>query len=131
FWVAILLIGGVGSAVLEDVDRHERIQVAFRNGRQFCSQQLAELQTEAMKDDWRPTVSYIANLSRIGEQLLGTNKSWETLYAWMPPETRAQFLYNNVLSPQFPWYWCGAVLIALFGLSACILNFQIKSLAWL
>lgn len=128
FWIAILLIGGVVSTVLENVDRHERIQVAIRNGGQFGSQQLAESQTDAMNDDWRPTVSYIANLSRIGEQLLGTNRSWETLYAWMPPANRAQFLYDHVLSPQYPWYWSGAVLIGLFGLSVCILNFQIKSL---
>ena len=29
---------------------------------------------------------------------------------------------------QFPWYWSAAVLVGLFGLSACILNFRIKSL---
>ena len=85
---------------------------AFRwrtvSGTWIGGQSIGELQTEAMKDDWRPTVSYIANLSRIGEQLLGTNKSWETLYAWMPPET-IRSSCTAFLSPQYPWYWSGVV----------------------
>ena len=37
------------------------------------------------KDDWRQLVSYTANLSRMGWQLFGTNKAWETFAMVAPP----------------------------------------------
>jgi hypothetical protein len=40
---------------------------------------------------------------------------------------RPEFLLNYQ-GFQYPWYWSAAVLIALAGLSICILNFAIKSL---
>jgi ABC-2 type transport system permease protein len=126
-WIGILVIGAVVSSVLESIDYHERIRAAYRDGARPSRADIAAIQQEISADDWRPLVSYTANLSRIRGELLGTNKSWETLYAWMPPDTRAQFL-NRFLGPAYPWYWSAAVLLALLGLSTCILKFKIKSL---
>jgi ABC-2 type transport system permease protein len=129
FWVAILLIGGIVATVLEGVEQHQRIRTLNANiGSSQNDETRIAIETEAFKNDWRPAVSYVSNLSRIGEQLLGTNRCWETLYQWMPVNDRLRFLYTKLLGPQFPWTWSAAVLLGLFGLSACILNLQIKSL---
>ncbi len=83
---------------------------------------------ELSKNDWRPLVSYAANLSRLGQALLGTNDTWRRLSNLSPdPESRDRVL-STFAGPEFPWYWSAAVLLALFGLSTCILNLSIKSL---
>jgi len=79
------------------------------------------------RTDWRTLVSYTDNLSRIGQQLLGTNACWETLSELRPANERRRFLLNRAGS-QYPWYWSAAVLAGLFGLSVCILNFRVKSM---
>jgi ABC-2 type transport system permease protein len=128
FWIGLLIISSVVASVLESVEMHQQMRAEFgANGRNVDPEQLIAAQAEAWKTDWRPAVSYVANLSRIGEQLLGTNRSWEKLYEWMPARQRFQF-FSNILSPQFPWYWSAIVLLALFGISACILNLRVKSL---
>src|SRR5262249_50084668 len=113
--------------VLGEVEHEQRMHAAFRNNQRPSRDELMALQSVDAQDDWRPTVSYTANLSRIGTQLLGTGRSLESLNQWMPPEQRAQAQYY-LLGPQFPWTWSAAVLLGLFGLSACILNLRIKSL---
>ena len=72
-------------------------------------------------------VSYTANLSRIGHRLLGTEAAWREWSQLLPPQERNSFLLN-ALGPQYPWYWSAGVLAALLGLSACILNFRVRSL---
>jgi ABC-2 type transport system permease protein len=128
FWVAVLMISGIVSSVLESVDQQQQRRLNRTSDQMVSSDDLVAQPAEAWKTDWRPVVSYTANLSRIGEQFLGTNACWETLYQFMPPIRRAEFLHKNVMSPQFPWIWSAVILLALFGLSACILNFQVKSL---
>ena len=44
-----------------------------------------------------------------------------------PAEMRVRFLLQ-LMAPQYPWYWSAGVLAVLFGLSAWILNFRIRSL---
>ncbi len=79
---------------------------------------------EDSKSNWRPIVSYQANLSRIGSELLGTDAAWKTLSAL--PIARGHRISDP--EPSYPWYWSGAVLAGLFVLSACILSLSVRSL---
>src|SRR5262249_23629080 len=71
FWVGILVIGAVVSNVLESIDYHERIRAAYRSGDRPSRADIAAIQQELSANNWRPIVSYTANLARIGETLLG------------------------------------------------------------
>ena len=77
--------------------------------------------------NWRPLVSYQANLDRIRQALLSSDAAWDRL-AKLNPSKRREEMFENVRGPRYPWYWSAAVLVGLFGLSACTLNFTIKSL---
>ncbi len=81
----------------------------------------------AGETDWRPLISYRSNLERVGEQLLGTRKCWDRLSLLKSADERDRFIYDHA-GPQYPWYWSALVLAALFGLSAWILNFRVRSL---
>ena len=128
FWVGVILVGSIVAGVLQDADRQQQMRAFRRNpDRAQAFDDLVAAQMEASKTDWRPLVSFTANLSRVGQYLLGSSKSWESLSQSLPPKERAAILFN-VVGPQYPWYWSAAVLVCLAGLSACILNFRIKSL---
>ena len=45
----------------------------------------------------------------------------------LPREARDRSCSTTV-GPQYPWYWSAASWLLLFGISACILNFRVKSL---
>jgi ABC-2 type transport system permease protein len=89
--------------------------------------ELAREDLEAAKTDWRPLVSYTANLSRIGRHWLGADASWEKVAETVPADERDRFLLENK-GAQYPWYWSAAVLAVLMGLSVCILNVRVRSL---
>jgi ABC-2 type transport system permease protein len=89
--------------------------------------QLKQKEFEDARSDWRPLVSYTSNLIRVGDALLGTDKCWERLSLDKPAEARNQYLINN-MAPMHPWQWSAFVLLVLFGISVCILNFRVKSL---
>jgi ABC-2 type transport system permease protein len=125
FWLAILMVGGMLASVLAEAERHQRMHEFRHSGGGFAG--FASAQVAASERDWRPLVSYTANLSRIGQQLLGVRQSLEKVSGWLPPNDRDQLLLNFI-GPQFPWYWSAYVLLFLLGLSAWILNRQIKSL---
>jgi hypothetical protein len=91
------------------------------------NEELLTEQIEAAKSDWRPLVSYTANLHRVGERLLQTNAAWERLSQLSPVGQRSQILVQ-MMGNQYPWYWSAGVLIAVFLVSACILRFSVKSL---
>jgi ABC-2 type transport system permease protein len=82
---------------------------------------------QAAERDWRPMVSYLSNLSRVGERMLGTNRSWESLGQVLPPGQREVFVHQFT-GPRYPWHWSAVLLLGLFGLSACVLNFRVRSL---
>src|SRR5262249_53690348 len=88
FWIAILMISGIVSSVLESVDQQQRMRMNRGSQQIESPDDFASRQAEALKTDWRPAVSYTANLSRIGEQFLGTNACWESVYQFMPPMKR-------------------------------------------
>jgi hypothetical protein len=91
-------------------------------GHDFFAEQL-----RASESNWRPLVSYTSNLSRVGQELLGTDAVWRRLSELRPRPEQSLFLLQY-MGPQYPWYWSAAVLTGLLALSACILNFRIKSL---
>lgn len=155
-WVGVWVVSGIVAGVLEAAHQQERAQRMWRAQQQIAQQQMIQQQAgqadtdqqqidqqpagppnaadsflaaeiEAAKTNWRPLVSYTANLSRVGQKLLGTERAWERLAQLQPPGQRSLFLLQNMGS-QYPWYWSAAVLAALFALSAWILNRSIKSL---
>ncbi len=152
FWVGIWFVSFAVGGILETSDREQRRQAMYRNmpmqrfepsmnspdqyirqqqgwhmARQKAQEQFQAEENRAARSNWRPLVSYTANLSRVGQHLLGTNASWEKISQLQPPEQRDRFLLD-FMGPQYPWTWSAGVLLILFGLSACILNLQVKSL---
>jgi ABC-2 type transport system permease protein len=126
-WMGIWLITSTVSLILSQVAQVQRMQQSERHPGMWASEEIVASEIEAAKSDWRPLVSYTANLRRVGESLLGTNAAWERLSQLSPAGQRGPIMMQMVNS-QFPWYWSAAVLAALLGLSAWILNYSIKSL---
>jgi ABC-2 type transport system permease protein len=133
-WLGIWALSGATATILQAVDydqrRHEfnrELGDVSNEVRRNRSADFQEQSLEFAKTDWRPLVSYTANLSRIGQHLLGTQASWERLGQLQPGNRKAQFLRNNS-GATYPWYWSAAMLAGLFGFSTCLLNFRIKSL---
>lgn len=150
FWIGIWFISSAVGGILDSVDREQRQHAMYRSIRVEShgqggpgealrmqrqweqAMQQAQLKfaadEEALdKRNWRPLPSYTANLSRIGDQLLGTNAAWESVGKLLPPEERVEVL-RQFTGPKYPWTWSAAVLLGLFGLSAWILNTRVKSL---
>jgi len=133
YGLLISLSAGLLILALSSLSRNSRYVALFWIGMWFVTSAVSgALETgyrerAARQRDWRPLVSYTANLGRVGEQLLGTEAAWVKLSQFQPPHQRAMFLLD-VMGPRFPWYWSAAVLVVLMGLSACILNYTIKSL---
>ncbi|HLJ95115.1 MAG TPA: hypothetical protein VKU02_18205 [Gemmataceae bacterium] len=109
---------------------------------------------EVADRDWRPTISYTANLDRLADLLLGTDSAWVTIgrevdrprrlagpmmALGMNPRERAQMaallaqptserrLANQIVA-QYPWYWSAGILAGLLVFSLCVLTFRIQSL---
>jgi ABC-2 type transport system permease protein len=157
FWLVIWLVSGITGTILDTVAQEQRRHQFYyknmvaaqpvrspnqppptpeeRSREQRAAQDAhqkawADFEAEefrAAKTNWRPLVSYTANLSRMGQQLLGTDASWQTLSELKSPNERERFMLEHG-GAQYPWYWSAGVLLFLFGLSACILNFRVKSL---
>jgi len=152
FWLSIWIVSNIVSGVLETTQQVQRRNAHFRQAAVVQSApagktreerrrhqqaiqdaqqaRFAEFETQqldASKSDWRPLVSYTANLSRVGRQLLGTDACWEKLSEVQPPPLRKRFV-AQWSGPQYPWYWSAGVLAGLFGLSACILSLSVRSL---
>lgn len=155
-WLAFFLGSGSIAAVLEGVDREQRQHAGYRRtyelqqlsqppdhpltpeeqvrwqenwqkAQQEMIQSYESRELEAAKTTWRPLVSYTANLTRLGQQLLGTRACWEKLAQLQPVGMRQQFLLH-VGGYRYPWYWSAGVLAGLLGISTCILHRSIKSL---
>lgn len=126
-WLGIWVITGTVSLVLVRVDQEERIRAHGMRHRIWQNEQFLTKEIEAEKTDWRPLVSYSANLRRIEERLLNTNASWQRLGDITPAGRRGPFLMQ-MLGTQQPWYWSAAVLLGLAALSVGTLHLTIKSL---
>jgi len=127
FWMSIWIVTSTVSWVLITVDQEQRLNEAGMRRRVWANEEFLARELEAQESDWRPLISYTANLRRIEERLLGTNESWQRLSQLSPAGTRGP-LMMQMMNTQHPWYWSAAVLAGLFVASACILNLSIKSL---
>jgi ABC-2 type transport system permease protein len=126
-WMGLWILTSTLSLILIQVAQVQRMHQSGTHPGMWASEEIVASEIEAAKSDWRPLVSYTANLRRVGEHLLGTNASWERLSQLSPAGQRGPIMLQMVNS-QFPWYWSVAVLFGIFGLSAWILNYSIKSL---
>lgn len=154
-WLGLWFVSSVVGSVLEGVHHQQMRYAAFAGTQQFHGRHFhhephaartpqqwhqrmvawqksqAVYQAAVLHDtqtDWRPLVSYIGDLSRIEDHLLGLNSAWRKLAKLEPSITARNRLLARYTGPQFPWYWSVAVLVFLFGLSLCILNLSIRSL---
>jgi len=149
-WIVICCVGFLVAFFLNEEDQSQRERRRARTPARAVSVQpqspeqaqkdrlaaeayqkaLEDAQAEevrANKTNWRWLVSYADNLTRVGQQLLGTEACWEKLSELRSPNDRERFMLNHA-GPRYPWYWSAAVLAGIFGLSVCILNFRVKSL---
>jgi ABC-2 type transport system permease protein len=151
FWLGVWIVSAITAIVLEATDQSQRRQQSFNRAmaaqkdldgpqgkdsrksmgldiekRRQVREQFAKEEAENRKSNWRPIVSYQANLSRIGSELLGTDAAWKTLSSLQPARGRVRDTSEPIAA--FPWYWSAVVLAGLFGLSACILSFSVRSL---
>jgi ABC-2 type transport system permease protein len=127
FWMGIWILTSTVSLVSLKIEQEQRRHQAGVHSRFWANEEFLNDEIAAAKTDWRPVISYTSNLSRVGEHLLHTNAAWERLGQLSPPGQRNQILLQ-LMGNQYPWYWSAGVLAVLFALSACILNFSIKSL---
>ncbi len=113
-------------------------------------EEIEQAEVQAGKTDWRPLLSYTANLDRLGESILGADAAWVQIgrayerrrfqleglasmaagpfannFAPQPVDERR---LANSWVPQYPWTWSAAVLAVFFALSLCILCTRVKSL---
>jgi hypothetical protein len=94
--------------------------------------------TAGQRADWRPLCSYVTNLDRMAEGLLGTDAAWVALGRAVPVHTtmgrpsRAEpddeRIFADRLVLQYPWEWSAGVLAAVLGLSLWTLSRRVKSL---
>jgi ABC-2 type transport system permease protein len=145
FWLGIWFVSLTLSAVMTEADRDQRRREFYMDvnnqimavpqdqrlawirshPRRFNDFESAEL--EHSKTEWRPMISYVENLKRISQKMLGTDVAWISLSKLQPVDDRNRFL-ANAMGYQYPWYWSGILLAGLFGISACILNLRVRSL---
>jgi ABC-2 type transport system permease protein len=126
FWLAAWLGTGMVSTILQGIEHEQRQHAQWQSGG-FNQPDYVEKELEAARSNWRPVVSYTANLARIGEEMLGTPEAWDKI-ASLRPGGEGEMARLRNLPVQYPWTWSAGVLAALFVLSAWILNRSIKSL---
>jgi ABC-2 type transport system permease protein len=106
----------------------------------------AAAETEELRGDWRPLLSYVANLDRMADFFLDTEAAWVTMGkavarsqeaiggAFGPSRMRRHdpLIDEHSLANQFvmqsPWQWSVGVLAGLLGLSTWTLIRRVKSL---
>jgi ABC-2 type transport system permease protein len=132
--------------VVKDPQEHLRLlgrrEELVREQQQLMNRHWAEGQTEydqAQRGDWRPLLSYTANLQRIGVALLGSRAAWEKVDELRDARIREMmaqgggFYYRGEslasrMTPSYPWWWSGAILLVLAVASVVVLNARVKSL---
>jgi hypothetical protein len=90
--------------------------------------------------NWRPLLSYTANLERLGDGLLQTDAAWvqigravEKARQIVPLGPAAAAATNerrlaDQIVPQYPWTWSAGVLLVLLGISVWTLTRRVRSL---
>ncbi len=127
FWLGIWFVTGLVAGILIKVEREEQMQRGHFGRFVWFQDDVVDDQLAAAKSDWRPLISYTRNLTRLGDEMLGTRRAWEK-FSEIRPMGQRGWLRSFLLDMQHPWYWSAMVLVAVFGLSACILNVAVKPL---
>jgi ABC-2 type transport system permease protein len=117
-WVGLWFVSNITASMLNTAFMFEQSRSGNRP---------SFLEARTSPANWSTLVSYTANLSRVGEKLLGADASWRKLADLQPESVRDNFLMR-VLGPQYPWVWSAEVLVVLLLISACILHFRVRSL---
>lgn len=92
---------------------------------------------DSYKHDWSWLLSFADNIRRLETAILDTNSAWSQVHEL--ENKNAQWQFNRgegalaveqaeERRPQYPWYYSGAVLLGLMGVSAWILNVRVRSL---
>jgi ABC-2 type transport system permease protein len=130
----------------------DRWVLAYREASQTAWAEAHFKESEAMRDDWRPLCSYVTNLNRMADALLGTDKAWVELGTAIlrapetggmagdgrgprrtpqevpaPPEGSERLVADRMVA-QYPWWWSAAVLAGLVGISTWTMTRRVKSL---
>jgi ABC-2 type transport system permease protein len=135
FWLGLWLVSGSVSGLLEGLRYEEIARESMRQEMHpggftmhvFDETARQKLERESAASNWRPLISYTANLTRLEYALLDTNQAWATLLGVLPRYAASSML-SQYQGPSYPWQWSAGVLLGLFGLSVCILNRSVKSL---
>jgi ABC-2 type transport system permease protein len=97
-------------------------------------------QDEALRKDWRRLFSYVGNLQRVSDRLLGTEDARAALEKLSPrsDDRVAEMAFggppgaprqeDEPPAPTYPWEWSAGVLAGLLGLSTWTLTSRVKSL---
>lgn len=85
---------------------------------------------ELIREDWRPLISYLSNLSRLEAALLDTDSAYDRFWGrgTASPDAFEVIQDAEMKGPQHPWYWSAGVLLALMGISVWILHIRVRSL---
>ena len=98
-----------------------------------------EEQDEALRNDWRRLFSYVGNLERVSDRLLGADDARAALAKLAPQaDELAEKAFGGPPGaprpedkpppPTYPWEWSAGVLAGLLGLSTWTLTSRVKSL---
>jgi ABC-2 type transport system permease protein len=154
FWIISGSVGSLMTAIhRQSINAALREQQARQQGQgqAWPDGQAGMTQAEMLRSDWRPLLSYGANLERLADALLDTDSAWVT-FGRAIERSRAAFggvrgvpgglgrrpgpagepgnerhLAEQMVA-QYPWQWSAGVLAALMGLSTCILTQRVKTL---
>ena len=129
--------------------RDQQISTLHNQAYQRAGERQEEAVAAAARTNWRMLPSYTANLIRLGEGLLNTDAAWVQIgrsveqaqqvanqpmrvfgkggLAAKPPPINERRLADQIV-PQYPWWWSGAVVAGLMGISAWTLSRRVKSL---
>jgi len=124
----------------------QRWSQAWEEENQRAQEAALPRREEALRQDWRPLCSYVANLERIGDQFLGTDSAWVAFGRAVErsraalgagpfgfgggrprPAVNERRLADEMV-PQYPWVWSAGVLAVLVGLCTWTLSRRIRSL---
>ncbi len=144
-WLGLWLGGTAVSSVLDGVQRYSirHLPTPPVQGEDWEGRN-QRLLAEAAETDWRPLCSYVWNIRRIGDELLGARAAWQEV-------GKAIEVPTNIIQPMmrggrpgrgvnpakqlvqmstqsYPWKWSAGVLLGLFALSVLVLNSRIKTL---
>jgi ABC-2 type transport system permease protein len=130
-------------------ERRKRINQLHQQAFEKIEAQSEEAWAKTVRTNWRTLPSFKGNLDRLGHSLLDTDSAWVQVGRAVeqgrqvvqkpmrifgiggrgpkPPPINERRLADQIV-PQYPWWWSGAVLAGLMGISACILSRRVKSL---